>query len=225
MYAGCNIAKNQSSACIYARNNTWICTWIFSARTIYYIDVVYFPFYDQTQQRGSNKPVPPRTFGGYGAKISMCSTWPVDPVRAQGPGERANYESDFLSLSGIPANQCREYSRLRFAPATLPIGMPRMLTRARARALQYYSLAHSGFRSRCNDRARDVIGNSVSTIIPAYNTKDMQDAGLSRVTGHRRVDAQHPGFAIYRDVQVVREREKGREREKKEKYTHTHTQN
>lgn len=33
------------------------------------------------------------------------------PVDRAGIGTSANYESDFLSLSGIPANQCRGYSR------------------------------------------------------------------------------------------------------------------
>jgi hypothetical protein len=57
--------------------------------------------------------------------------WPVDRAGVQGGREggraRELRESDFLSLTGIPANQCREFSHgalyplCPLSPATLPI--------------------------------------------------------------------------------------------------------
>lgn len=83
-----------------------------------------------------------------------------------------NYESDFLALSGIPANQCHEYphTAMRYmhrAYTSIPFPASQTVPIARYR-IDIRTLIPRGPVIVCyvNGASSGVIGNSVSTIIP-----------------------------------------------------------
>lgn len=129
--------------------------------------------------------------------ILLGQDWSVD----RGAGARKLRESDFLSLSGIPANQCREFSHgvlsSIYSPATLPIAVFDVGTCSRAPA-------SSRLPSQSVARARRHIGNSVSTIIPRTIRKT-RAARCDRSLESRCT--RHPGYAIRGDIRISKEKE------------------